>query len=138
MKYMLDANVLSELTKPEPNAGVMLRFGRHSLECAICAPVLHELEYGIGRLADGRRKQRLSQFLEGLLDEGLEVLPYDRRAAHLHAIERVRLMRRGDAMPYVYSQIAAITGANNLTLVTRNMADFRRFFDIRLEDWFAV
>jgi predicted nucleic acid-binding protein len=59
-------------------------------------------------------------FLDGLVLSGLEVLPYDARAAVWHADERARLQKVGKPRPYVDSQIAAIAGVNGLTLVIRN------------------
>jgi len=53
----------------------------------------------------------------------------------LHAAERARLAARGDTPPFADGQIAAIALANDLTLVTFNAADFRRFEDLRIEIW---
>jgi len=36
--------------------------------------VIHELSYGILRLADGRRKERFRSYLQNLLSSGLPVL----------------------------------------------------------------
>jgi tRNA(fMet)-specific endonuclease VapC len=33
-------------------------------------------------------------------------------------------------------QIASIAVINDLTLVTRNIADFRRFAEVAIENWF--
>ena len=58
-----------------------LEQGGHNLQTA--SLVIHELSYGIQRLAQGRRKRRLSTYLQSLMASGLPVLAYDREAALL-------------------------------------------------------
>ena len=132
LKYLLDSNILSEPTRQQPNAGV--RSHRHHL--CVAAPVLHELRYGLHRIPDGARKQRLTGFLAELLHSSLAVLPYDRRAALWHAHERARLVALGRTPAYVDGQIAAVAATNDLTLVTRNARHFTDFVDLRVENWF--
>jgi tRNA(fMet)-specific endonuclease VapC len=71
------------------------------------------------------------------LASGLEILPYDQRAARWHAVERARLHRAGKPRPFVDGQIAAIAAVNDAVLVTRNMADFAPFQDLRIRNWFG-
>ena len=47
MKFLADADVLSESTKPVPNARVVAWLRRHERELALSPIVLGELEYGI-------------------------------------------------------------------------------------------
>ena len=65
----------------------------------------------------------------------LPVLPYDQEAASWHARERARLGKRGRPPSAADGQIAAIASVNDLTLVTANVKDFRRFKDLVVEDW---
>ena len=53
--------------------------------------MIHELSYGIQRLADGRRKERFRSYLQNLLSSGLPVLPYDNAAALWHGEQRASL-----------------------------------------------
>ena len=95
MNVLLDTNVLSEPMRERPDAVVMaeLEQGGHSLQTA--SLVIHELSYGIQRLADGRRKDRFRSYLQNLLSSGLPVLPYDHAAALWHGEQRARLEARG-------------------------------------------
>ena len=58
-------------------------------------------------------------------------------AADWHAAERARLTGLGRTPPFVDGQIAAIAHVNGLVLVTANVADFRHFADLSVEDWRA-
>ena len=87
MNVLIDTNVLSEPMRKRPDAVVLaeLEQGGHSLQTA--SLVIHELSYGIQRLADGRRKDRFRSYLQNLLSSGLPVLPYDNAAALWHGEE---------------------------------------------------
>jgi tRNA(fMet)-specific endonuclease VapC len=74
VNVLLDTNVLSEPMRERPDAVVMaeLEQGGHSLQTA--SLVIHELSYGIQRLADGRRKESFRSYLQNLLSSGLPLL----------------------------------------------------------------
>ena len=99
--------------------------------------MVHELSYGIQRLADGRRKERFRSYLQNLLSSGLPVLPYDRAAALWHGEQRARLEARGLRPAFADGQIAAIAATQGLVLVTRNISDFAAFEGLQLLNWFA-
>ena len=136
LKYLLDSNILSEPTRQQPNAGVRSLWRQHRHRLCVAAPVLHELRYGLHRMPDSARKQRLAEFLAELLHSSLAVLPYDRQAALWHAHERARLVALGRTPAYVDGQIAAVAATNDLTLVTRNARHFTDFANLRVENWF--
>ena len=136
VNYLLDSNVLSEPTRRHPDGEVRSRLQAYRHELCTAAPILHELRYGVARMADGARKRQLIRYLEQVL-RPLAVLSYDGKAALWHAEERARLTAQGRTPPYVDGQIAAIAKTNDLTLVTRNTGDFADFVDLRVENWFA-
>src|SRR5215470_2321087 len=80
MSFLLDTNVVSEWLKPQPNAGLVnwladVDEGRTFLSVV----TITELRYGIERLAAGKRRRRLDEWLrEDLLlrFEG-RVIPLD-------------------------------------------------------------
>jgi tRNA(fMet)-specific endonuclease VapC len=65
----------------------------------------------------------------------IPLLPYDIAAGEWFAVERARLTKIGKTPAYADGQIAAIAYANNLTLVTNNIADYSDFQNLRLENW---
>ena len=136
VNYLLDSNILSEPTRRHPDGEVRSRLQAYRHELCTAAPILHELRYGVARMADGVRKRQLIRYLEQVL-RPLAVLPYDGKAALWHAEERARLTAQGRTPPYVDGQIAAIANTNDLTLVTRNTSDFVHFADLRVENWFV-
>jgi tRNA(fMet)-specific endonuclease VapC len=137
MRYLLDTNILSEQVKPQPDTGVIKRLELDGIFSCTSATVWHELWHGVHLLAEGKRKQQLSDYLQMLREDGLEILPFCRDAAEWLAEERVRLQHLG-LMPAKYdSEIAAVAVMNNLTIVTRNVDDFALFAGVRVENWFS-
>ena len=133
--YLLDANVLSEPLRHSPNPGVMARLVRHEREIATAAPVWHELVFGARRLPPSRKRRAIERYLDQVVRATLPILPYDAAAAAWHAAERARLVARGRTPPFVDGQIAAIARTNDLVLVSANLADFREFAGVQIEDW---
>ncbi|CAN5335250.1 PIN domain-containing protein [soil metagenome] len=123
MRFLLDTDVLSEPTRPHPDAGVMQRLEAHRTEMATAAVVMHELQYGVARLPHGRRREQLGSYVTSLATSTLPVLPYDRRAAEWHATSRAAAAGAGQPTSFADGMITAIAAVNGLTLVTRNLAD---------------
>ncbi len=118
-----------------PDPGILERLEQHGPECAIAAPVWHELTYGCGRLPKGKRRVALETYLQDVVRESFPILPYDEVAATWHGQERARLEALGRPAPYVDGQIAAVAQVNALVLVTANPKDFARFKELRVENW---
>jgi len=135
LKYLLDTNVVSEPLRPQPIRGIIRRLRRHEDEIAIPSVVWHELRFGMERLPPSRRRTVLERYLEDIVLATMPILDYDRDAAEWHAIERARLAARGETPPFADGQIAAIAGTRELTLVTFNDFDFKRFQGIRVVSW---
>ena len=135
MRYLLDTNVLSEPLKITPDPAVMAKLEQHEGDVAIASPVWHELRFGACRLPTSRKRRTIEAFLDDVIRGTVRILPYDQRAAELHAQERARLTRQGRTPSFVDGQIAAIARATSLVLVTRNVADFSGFQQLRAECW---
>lgn len=133
---LLDTNVVSEATRRHPDPEVLRQVSEKESEAAISAVTWHELHYGVRRLPPGRRRDGLTEFVDRLAGRFL-VLAYDASAADWHATERVRLERDGFPVPSADAQIAATAVTHDLTLVTRNLVDFQRFRDLRVESWWG-
>ena len=135
MRYLADANVMSESMRPSPDPRVLERLHANRDDIATAAPVLHELRFGALRLRPSRRRRDLEDYLEQVIRTNMPILPYDAAAAEWHAGERARLVSVGRTPPYLDGQIAAIAAVNGLTLVTANVADFATFSGLQVEDW---
>ena len=136
LTHLLDTNIVSEPTRENPAPRVIEQLKAHGQRCCTCAPVLHELQYGISRLPTGQRRASLEDYLARLLAAPLEVLPYDREAALWHARARATLEAQGRRPAFVDGQIAAVCATNDLVLVTRNSRDFEAFPGLTVENWF--
>lgn len=134
LRYLLDTNVVSELTKPRANPGVLQALAQHEGDCAICAPTLEELVFGCHRLPPSARRDWLLRWLQGL-PVRLPVLSFDQPAAAWLGAERARLAALGRSAPRTDGEIAAVAVSQGLTLVTRNQRDFADFAGLKLEDW---
>ena len=136
LTFLLDTNVVSELTRPLPNGGVLQVLALHESACAISAPSLEELLYGCRRLPAGASQDWLLRWVDGLPDQ-LPVLPFDRAGALWLGVERARLGRLSRPVPRTDGEIAAVTLSHQLTLVTHNIRDFTMFDDLAVIDWHA-
>jgi toxin FitB len=124
---ILDTNVISELTRPVPDSGVIAWLD--SLppeETAITAITAAELRYGVRRMPDGRRKTELSEAVSALINTDFRdrVEPFDVLAADQYADVVTTREHAGKPIGISDAQIAAICRVLNATLATRNTSDF--------------
>ncbi len=125
MTFLVDANVLSEPTRPVPDGRVIEWLRRHEREIAIDPIVLGEIQFGIHLLPKGKRRQRLERwFSEGVTR--IFCLSWDAATGLRWAELLASLRRRGQAMPVKNSLIAAIALLHGLTVATRNVSDFKK------------
>src|SRR5258705_5449950 len=117
LRYLLDTSVVSSPISKVPNSEILRRLKRDGHECAIAAPVWHELQYGCRRLPSGKRRTALETYLRDVVQASFPILPYDEVAAAWHGQERARLESMGHPAPYVDGQIASIAYVHGLVLV---------------------
>jgi len=125
MNYLVDANVLSEPTKPTPQARVLEWLTAHEDELVVDAIVLGELQLGVLALPAGRKRARLEAWFE-TLTQSLECLPWDAAVSRRWARLVSDLRRQGVAIPLLDGMIAATALDHQLTVATRNVRDFQR------------
>jgi tRNA(fMet)-specific endonuclease VapC len=137
IRFLLDTSTVSAAMWKLPDPGVLAKLGEHGGECAISAQIWHELQYGVGRLARGKRRIILETFLREVVHPTLPILPYDERAAEWLAEERVRLEKAGKQTAVVDGQIASVAATNGIPVVTANLADFSIFRGLAVQNWLS-
>ena len=123
MKYLVDANVLSEATRPAPDPAVVRWLEQNERDVVIDAIVFSELAVGVESLPEGRKRTQLEVWFEDF-QETIECLPWDATTGREWARLVVDLRRRGRKMPLFDSMIAATARVHSLAIVTRNVRDF--------------
>ena len=122
--YLLDTNVISELTKARPDKGVISFLSRQD-DLWIPVVVLHELQHGLQRLPVGQRRYELEFALTAFIAEYEErVLPLYREAAEQAGNFRAQAHRSGRMLELGDALIAGTAVAHGLILATRNTKDF--------------
>ena len=124
MSYLLDTNVLSELRRKTPNAGVVGWFAqRPASTLYLSVLTLGELRKGVEGMADASRRTALLDWLEAELPIFFtgRILPVDAQVADRWG----RLVAAANRpVPAIDSLLAATAAHHGLILVTRNVRDF--------------
>jgi predicted nucleic acid-binding protein len=124
VKFLVDADVLSEPTKPLPHARAITWLRENEPELAVNPIVLGEIEYGILLLPPSRKRTRLHDWFAEVV-QAMRFLDFDMAAASAWAGLLARLRKKGLAMPINDSLIAASALVHGLSVATRNTADYR-------------
>ncbi len=128
-RYLLDTNIISNITKPQPSPALVAWLGaQRDDDLYIAALTVAEIRRGILELPEGRKRTALDTWFAG--PEGPQalfagrILPFDERAALLWAklmADAKSTRRPRSALDMV---IASIAGANDCVVVTGNERDF--------------
>lgn len=135
--YLIDTNVISELTKPAPNPAVIEWFANTAVQSVYISTVtLCELQRGVGLLPASSRKSALKAAIEALVQEDFaqRCLNLDARCAPLYGQIAASQQQKGRVCSVEDAMIAAIALANQFTLVTRNTKDFKGITGLALLD----
>jgi predicted nucleic acid-binding protein len=127
MGWLIDTDLLSERTKSQPDSKVLKWLEENSAEIYTSSHVIGELQAGITLLVDGARKRALQAWLNRLIEamEG-RILNFNTSVATIWGRQEAEFSKKGCLMPMPDSFIAATARRHNLTMATRNVADYTR------------
>jgi predicted nucleic acid-binding protein len=123
VKYLVDANVLSEATKPTPDPRVVEWLRANERSIVVDPIVLGEVRFGIALLARGKRRSELERWFEQGVGK-IQCRPLNAAVGMRWAQLLADLRRRGRPMSIKDSLIAASALAHDLTVATLNRRDF--------------
>ena len=137
--FLLDTNVISEQTKPQPDPGVTDWLERHGVgETYLSVITLGEIEQGILLLGNSKRARAYRVWLEKLEHEfDGRILGVDRAVERTWSKITARAIQTGKKLAYADSLIAAIGVMYNLIIVTRNTDDFMSVTKNLVNPWLS-
>ena len=133
--YLIDTNVISEMTKLAPNPAVIGWFANTLVQSIyISAITLCEMQLGLALMPAGKRKNALTMATDTLIQEDFaqRCLNLDARCAPLYGKLAAKQQQHGRVCSAEDAMIAAIALANQFTLVTRNTKDFEGIDNLML------
>jgi predicted nucleic acid-binding protein len=124
---LLDTNVVSELTRRQPDALVEAFFRQQPPQSLFTASVCEaEIRYGLAQLPRGRRRNDLASRVISFLSAAFDgrILPFDSAAAALYGEIRVSRLAIGRPIGVADAMIAATARVFGVAIATRDEADF--------------
>ncbi|MFM8878477.1 MAG: type II toxin-antitoxin system VapC family toxin [Verrucomicrobiota bacterium] len=123
MSWLVDTNVLSELSRRSPDPRVTDWLASHEDKIWISVLTLGELEKGLARVQEPARRVRLHRWIRREVPDWFSgrILPIDLEVA----VRWGRLTGElRDPMPAIDSLLAATAMVHGLKIATRNVEDF--------------
>ena len=122
--FLVDTNVVSELTRRKPDSRVLDFLIKHQ-DLWLSAIVLHELNFGISLLPPRKRRQHIGAIVTAFVTEFSDrILPVGSDEATQAARFRAQMLRSGRNLDLRDALIAGTAKANALVVATRNDRDF--------------
>ncbi len=126
MKYLLDTCVLSELIKKKPSPEVVKwisKIDENNLFLSVLT--IGEIQKGIEKLPEGRKKDKLHQWVNYDLKDRFRnrIIDFDLKTATVWGQIQAHSELSGKAIPAIDGQIVATGISYGLAVVTRNTKD---------------
>jgi predicted nucleic acid-binding protein len=129
MRFLLDTNIISNVTKPAPSEALLAWMSNQSdQDLYICSLTVAEIHRGVLEMPAGKRRQELEAWFAG--PEGPQalfsgrVLSFDEKAALAWAKLMADGKGRGRPRSALDTIIAAVAEVGGCVVVTGNEKDF--------------
>jgi predicted nucleic acid-binding protein len=125
VRFLVDANVVSEAVRKVPDGKVLRWLEAHDADLCFSVITLGEIEKGVLGLADGKRRRQLTDWYRELrlAMEG-RILVFGEVEAGAWAVYSARHRSRGRVIPSIDGMLAGTAIVHGLTIATRNTVDF--------------
>ena len=123
MTCLVDANVLCEATRPDPDPRVIEWLKRNERDLVVDPVILGEIRFGILLVPRGRRRRQLEHWFDDVAGR-IHCLSWDNETGLRWAELLAHLRSIGRPMPIKDSLIAATALTYGLQVATRNRRDF--------------
>ena len=138
---ILDTNVLSALMQPDRNTAAIVWIAGNAPENLWTTVIsLHEIQFGIEKLATGKKRRGLAAGLAVILDSGLDqrLLLLDADSAGRAAAARSAAVKATGHCDVPDALIAGIALTHGASVATRNISDFKHFGVPLIDPWLAA
>ena len=130
LAWLIDTNVLSEMMKPRPEPSVAAFLDSIDGEgIGLSSITVWEILNGIGKMDPGRQRDDKTERFHALLEELFEDQIIDWAPSHARECARIMEAKRrmgeslDDHIPDAF--LVAVASYHGLSVLTRNVADFR-------------
>lgn len=131
--YLFDTDVITNIFKRKPSAKLLKKLATTSKSQQFISTItISEIVYGAWKCSN---PQHHLANLEKILLPSVNILGFDAKAAYVCGSLRAGLEKEGTPLALADLEIAAITMANELTLISGNARHFARVKGLRLENW---
>jgi predicted nucleic acid-binding protein len=133
MNFLLDTTAFSDLMREHPRLDARLAMISPNDRVFICPVIRGEIQYGIKRLPDGKRRKELETKAMNLFAVlSCEVIP--EKAGDYYARMKLSRQRKGLTIDENDLWTAATALALDAVLISRD-TDFRHLEELKVEDW---
>ena len=128
---MLDTHICIYIIRKKP-VKILKKLRSFDISDIVISAITHsELAYGVSKSSHRKKNQEaLTQFLSPL-----EIVPYDDKAAAVYGQIRNHLEKKGAIVGAMDMLIGAHAQSIPVTLVTKNLREFKRIPGLRVENW---
>ena len=131
--YLFDTDIITNIFKTRPSKNLVNKLNHLSRDAQFISTItIAEIVYG------AMKSQRTAYHLKNLVDlivPSVNILNFDSQSAFIYGEIRADLEIKGNIISHIDIQIASITIAHDLTLITGNTKHFSRIDRLKLENW---
>ena len=131
--YLFDTDTITNILKPSPSKLLLKRLKAVSIKDQFISSItLYEIVYGACK---STRKEYHLNKLRQILLPAVQLVNFDSKAAYICGTIRADLELKGTPLSLADLQIASITLANDLILITGNIKHFQRISHLKVDNW---